>query len=412
VSCKISLGVPLAKRSAWLVVVLLWVVALLNYLDRQVIFSLFPLLRRDLGLSDVELGLLGTAFLWVYAFASPVAGYVGDRFGHRRVILFSLFFWSGITACTALAPDATSLIVARAVMGIGEAFYIPAALALISFWHDDRTRSRAIGIHQSGIYAGILIGGYGGAWMGDHYGWKSVFWLLGALGIVYAVTLSRFLPRAETSVLRTANERNFWTTIGSLLRERALWLMLTVFTAMSMASWLVYTWLPLFLFEKFSLSLSGAGFTATFYIQVAGVAGILLGGWLGDRYGHNRNKGRLYTQIAGLFLAAPFLFLIGIASEVWVLYLALICYGVGRGIYDCNIMPVLCEVVRKEERSSAYGLLNFAGTLAGGGMAYVAGALKATVGIGPILGIVGIVVLGCSALLLLVPRVQQPNEGA
>ncbi len=394
------------NKTAWVVVALLWVVAMLNYLDRQVIFSLFPLLRSDLRLNDSELGLLASVFLFVYAGFSPLAGWLGDRFGHRRVILASLVVWSLVTGATAMAHSFPALLAARGLMGISEAFYIPAALAWIASWHGERTRSRAIGIHQSGISAGIILGGFGGAWVGENYGWRMVFVFLGAVGVVYAAILP-FLLRDMRPV---ASERkapvHFWASSRTVMGRKGFWPVLIVFTSMSMAGWVVYTWMPLFLYEKFKLSLTGAGFTATFFVQVASIAGMLLGGWLADWLAARMARGRVWTQVGGLCLAAPFLALSGITSEAWVLYIALVLFGVGRGIYDCNIMPVLCGVVREDERSTGYGLLNFAGTLAGGLVAYAAGVLKATVGIGGVLSGVGVALLCCSLLLLRIPNVK------
>lgn len=392
-----------SQRTAWLVVALLWIVALLNYLDRQVIFSLFPLLRADLRLNDMQLGLLGSTFLWVYAGFSPLAGWLGDRFGHRRVIIFSLTVWSLVTAATALARNFHSLVLVRGLMGVSEAFYIPAGLALIAAWHGERTRSRAIGIHQSGIYAGIILGGPGGAWVGEHYGWRTVFWLLGGIGVVYAFLLPLLLREPDAPPAASSGRPSFLAAARSVLICRGFWPVLSVFTAMSLASWLVYTWMPMFLYEKFGLSLTGAGFAATFYVQFASVGGILLGGWLGDWSAVRFARGRVWTQIAGLCLAAPFLTLSGLAAQPWVLYVALVLYGVGRGIYDCNVMPVLCGIVALDERSTAYGLLNFAGTIAGGVIAFAAGALKATLGLGAVLAATGLAVLLFSLLLLSVP---------
>lgn len=391
------------QKTAWLVVALLWIVALLNYLDRQVIFSLFPLLRASLHLNDVQLGLLGSAFLWVYAGFSPLAGWAGDRFGHRRVIVFSLAIWSLITAATALAQNFPSLILVRGLMGVSEAFYIPAALALISAWHGERTRSRAIGIHQSGIYAGIILGGFGGAWVGEHYGWRAVFWLLGAVGVVYALLLPLLLREPHAPHSPSSPRPGFLSSARSVLACPGFWPILSVFTAMSLASWLVYTWMPLFLYEKFGLSLTGAGFAATFSVQLASIGGILLGGWLGDWSAARFPRGRIWTQIAGLCLAAPFLALSGIAAQPWILYAALVLYGAGRGIYDCNVMPVLCGVVAPGERSTAYGLLNFAGTIGGGLIAFAGGALKSTLGLGAVLAATGLALLLFSLLLIRVP---------
>lgn len=395
----------MSRKTVWLVVALLWVVVMLNYLDRQVIFSLFPLLRRDLHLTDVQLGLLGTAFLWVYAACSPLAGWIADRFGQRRVIFGSLFVWSLVTGLTALAPNFPALIAARGLMGISEAFYIPAALALVASWHGERTRSRAVGIHQSGIYAGVVLGGFGGAWVGEQYGWRNVFWLLGAIGIVYAVILPFLLPGKQLAqTVRPATPTGFWKSARTVAARPGFFPILAVFTTTSMAGWLIYTWMPLFLYEKFGLSLTRAGFTATFYIQIASVAGILIGGWLADALSQRFARGRIWTQVGGLCLGTPFLALSGVTSEIWVLYAALIFYGAGRGIYDCNIMPVLCGVVNEDERSTGYGLLNCIGTLSGGVIAFAAGALKATVGIGGVLSALGIVTLLSSLLLFLIPR--------
>lgn len=393
------------KRAAWFGVALLWVVVMLNYLDRQVIFSLFPLLRQDLNLTDVQLGLLGTAFLWVYAACSPLAGWIADRFGHRRVILGSLFVWSLVTGLTALSPNFPALIAARGLMGISEAFYIPAALALVASWHGERTRSRAVGIHQSGIYAGVVLGGFGGAWVGEHYGWRTVFWMLGAAGVIYALVLPMILPgKAKTENIAPQACSGFWKSARAVATRPGFLPILGVFTTTSMAGWLIYTWMPLFLYEKFGLSLTKAGFTATFYIQAASVAGILLGGWLADWLTQRTPRGRIWTQVGGLCLGAPFLALSGVTNETWVLYAALIFYGAGRGIYDCNIMPVLCGVVNDDERSTGYGLLNCIGTLSGGVIAFAAGALKATVGIGGVLSALGIITLLSSLLLFLIPR--------
>ena len=172
-------------RYKWTLVALLWVVALLNYLDRQVLFAVFPLLTADLHVSSVQLGFLSTSFLWVYALLSPFGGYVADRFGRRRVILASLIVWSAVTWLTGEARSYGELVIARGLMGISEACYLPAALAMIADYHGVATRSRAVGLHQSGLYAGIVLGGFGGGWMGDRFGWRTAFLVLGVVGLAY-----------------------------------------------------------------------------------------------------------------------------------------------------------------------------------------------------------------------------------
>ncbi len=379
-----------ASRYRWTVVALLWIVALLNYVDRQVIFSVFPLLQTDLRVSNMELGLLGTAFLWIYGLLSPVAGWLADRFSRRGVILASLTVWSIVTWLTGCSRNYHELLLARALMGISEACYLPAALALIADYHGEDTRSRATGLHQSGIYAGLVLGGFGGGWMGDHYGWRAAFLVLGVVGILYALLLSVTLkesPRPSRALATT--DTPFLDAMRQLARVRPFWGLVLANTLAGFAYWCVYTWMALFLFERYNVSLTAAGFSSTFYIQVASFAGILLGGWLADRWTRRNIHGRLWTQAIGFFLAGPFLFLVGATGDWWVLIPGLICFGLGRGFFDCNLMPVACQMVPSNLRASAYGILNFTSAIAGGVMAAAGGAFKDRIGLGAAIQISG-----------------------
>lgn len=397
---------------AWLVVALLWGVALLNYLDRQVIFSLFPLLREDLHLTDPQLGLLGAAFLWVYGVTSPVAGWVADRWGCRPALIASLAIWSAITGATGFARSVPQLLSARAAMGVSEACYLPAALAMIARHHGEKTRSRATGIHYSGIYAGVVLGGVGGGWMGQHYGWRVPFLLLGAVGVVYSVVLWVLLPReADSPGVRQVSPR-FLQTSRALLSTPGFTTLLAVFAAKSVADWLVYTWMPLYLYERFHLSLTSSGFAAAFSVQGASVAGILLGGWLADRWAARSPRGRLGTQALGLAAAAPFLIFAGMAQSPWVLLGGLGAFGVGRGMNDANGMPVLCQFVRPEWRATGYGLLNCVGTLAGGFASLAAGAGKAAFGLGLMLQLAGLLLFAAALLLWRLPVPAVAGSGA
>jgi MFS family permease len=389
-----------ARAYGWLLVAILWLVAVLNYVDRQVIFSLLPVLSRDLGLADVQLGLLSTVFLWVYGIMSPFAGFAADRFGRARLITISLLVWSAITFATGVSRNYGQLIAARAVMGLSEACYLPAALARIAQHHGARTRSLAVGIHQSGLYLGLILGGTAGGWAGEHYGWRAPFLVLGAIGIVYVVAVSLFF-HAEQDIAAEATQRlDVRASTIALWKLPGFAIMTVVFSAMAIANWLVYTWLPLYLYERFGMSLTEAGFTATFYIQGASAGGIILGGWLADRWGTRWPRGRIYTQAAGLLLASPFLFLLGHTDTRPLLLLALILFGAGRGFYDCNTMPVLCQVARDDLRSTGYGIFNFAGCLAGGVVAALAGALKAAIGLGAAFQIAAGILCMSSLLLL------------
>lgn len=385
--------------AGWVMVGLLWVVALLNYLDRQVIFSLLPLLRGELKLDDSQIGLIGAIFLWVYATFSLFAGWVGQRFGHRRVILISLGAWSVVTALTGLSQNFLSLGLTRAAMGITEAFYIPAALALVTAALPEAVRSRAVSVHQSGIYAGILLGGGPGAAIGLQFGWRNVFFLLGLIGVVYSVVLITSL-RAPAAAAQTPD---YFLVFRSVSRARGFWPVFLVFAAISFANWMVSTWMPLYLFDRFHFNLQNAGFSATFFTQVPGLLGMAAGGFAADRLSRTKTRGRVSTQMAGLLMGGAFLLIVGIVDVAWMLLGALMLYSFGRGVYDCNVMPVLCDVVDEHERSTAYGLLNFAGTFVGGIAAYGAGALRSVIGLeGALLG-AGVIVLFSAALLTRVP---------
>jgi predicted MFS family arabinose efflux permease len=379
------MAAPVNARSGsyrWTLVGLLWVVALLNYLDRQVIFAVFPLLEKDLHVSGVELGLLGTAFLWIYGILSPLGGWLADRFGRRSIILLSLAVWSAVTWLTGHAQNYTQLVIARALMGISEACYLPAALAMIADYHGEGTRSRATGLHQSGLYAGIALGGAGGGWMGEHYGWRFMFFVLGAAGIAYAIILA-FTLKDSPSTRQTATTT---APLSAGLRELAdsgpFWMVTLANCLASIAYWCIYTWLALFLFERFHVSLTNAGFSSTFYIQAASFIGILAGGWVADQWTRRDPRGRLWTQAIGLGVAAPFLFLVGTTGSWQVLLPGLICFGLGRGFFDCNLMPVVCQIVPANLRATAYGVLNFTSCIAGGVMAAAGGIMKDRLGLG------------------------------
>ncbi len=384
---------------AWAVVALLWVVALLNYLDRQIIFSVFPLLKADLRLSDWELGLLGAAFLWVYALLSPISGFLADRFGRVRVIIVSLLVWSLVTWLTRYARSFEELIATRALMGLSEACYIPAALALIADYHARGKLSLATGIHTSGIYVGVILGGWGGGWMGERYGWRFAFAALGAFGVVYASLLLLTLRGKETATREEAAKPRFLSAARELLSLPGFKTLLFVFASFSLANWAIYTWLPAYLYERFNMRLAAAGFSATFYIQVASFGGILFGGWLADRWSQASARGRVLTQLIGVALAAPCLFLVGFTASTAMLIAGLVLFGLGRGFYDCNTMPVLSQIARSDLRSTGYGFFNMVGTLTGGIIAAAAGELKNVIGLGGVFQIAALSLLVSAAML-------------
>jgi predicted MFS family arabinose efflux permease len=386
---------------SWLLVALLAIVALLNYLDRQVIFSVLPLLRTDLQLTDPQIGLLGATFLWVYAFCSLFAGWTAQRFGHRKVILLSLCAWSLVTALTGLSTGFASLAATRAAMGITEAFYIPAALALVTAAYPEAIRSKAVSLHQSGIYFGILLGGGPGAMAGQMLGWRNIFFVLGAVGVAYSAILFLTLPKATGKV--EAAPPNYAKATKAIFQTKGFLPVFFIFAAISFANWMVATWMPLYLYDRFKFNLQSAGYSATIFTQVSGLIGMAVGGWMADKLSRTKPRGRVTTQTVGLLIAAVFMILTGSVTTAPLLLAVLFIYSFGRGIYDCNVMPVLCDVVDDDQRSTAYSLLNFAGTFVGGVAAYGAGALRQVIGIdGALLG-AGVIILLSAALLSKIP---------
>jgi MFS transporter, Spinster family, sphingosine-1-phosphate transporter len=402
------------SRYAWVLVGILWFIWMLNYIDRQIIYSVFPLLRTDLKLSDFQLGLLSTSFLWVYALVSPMAGYLGDRFSRKKVIIASLSIWSLVTLGTGLTRSFPQLVMALGLMGVSEAAYLPAGLALIADYHSERTRSLATGLHMSGSYFGMVMGGVVGGWIGQRYGWRPAFTILGFIGIAYALLASLVLrdsalePEHESHNRAQVQKPRFAASFREVVSLRAFPTLTMVFVVMSMANWLMYAWMPLYLYERFHMSLLGAGFSATFYLQAGSVGGMLLGGMLTDRWRARSPRGRLLAQGVSLAFAAPFLCLAGMTTSAGLLLAALVIYGIGRGGYECNVMPVLCEIAPPELRATGYGLFNCAGTVAGGVFAAAAGALKSTVGIGGMMQVAGCLFLVAAVFLF---RLELPYFG-
>ncbi|MBX6316246.1 MAG: MFS transporter [Isosphaeraceae bacterium] len=376
------------ERYKWWVVVMLWFVCLFNYADRQAIFSVFPLLQAEMGLSDVQLGIVGGAFMWVYALALPLAGLVGDRIERRTLILGGLIFWSLITLATAFSTRYWHLVVFRALEGLGEAFYFPASMALISDYHGRATRSRAMALHQSSVYAGTIAGGTAAGFFGQYYGWRSGFYLFGILGVLLGLVLLGALrepargqaegvkPAWGPEEIAEARPDGRLGAFAELLRTPMVLILMAVFVGANFVAAIFLTWMPTFLTRKFGMSLSIAGLNGTAWLQVASVLGVLSGGVLADRWARQRRGGRMLTQALGLFAGVPFLFLTGWTLSVPVLVLAMVGFGLFKGLYDANIWASLYDVVEPSRRASALGLMNAIGWV-GGAVAPVAIAIAA-----------------------------------
>ncbi|MFM8804472.1 MAG: MFS transporter [Planctomycetia bacterium] len=358
----------LLMRTAWLTVWLLVPVALLNYLDRQMLAAMKASMMEDIPdiATRANWGIVLGSFKWVYAILSPVGGYVADRLSRRHVICASLFVWSAITWATGHVDSFAGLVAARAIMGVSEAIYIPAALALITDFHLGPTRSRAVGLHQMGIYAGIIIGGFSG-YVADApaLGWRFAFSVAGLVGVIYSVPLFLLLrnpPRAADGQAGPAPLAAVRTLAGS----RDFLLLVLYFTLPAIAGWVVKDWMPDILKEQFGLGQGQAGVSAVVYVQVASIVGVLVGGWLADRWMLRTARGRIYTSALGMACFLPALFGVGNAQSLAVAVGFLMLFGLGWGFFDCNNMPILCQVVRPELRATAYGVMNLASISCGG----------------------------------------------
>ncbi len=359
---------PSASRMAWLIVMLLMPVAMLNYLDRQMLAAMKYSVMGDIPTigSEANWGLMLGQFKWVYAFLSPIGGYIADRFNRRFTICGSLFVWSAMTWWTGQVTTYNELLWARSFMGISEAFYIPAALALITDYHTGHTRSRAVGLHQIAIYCGVIAGGFGG-YVADapDLGWRFAFVVCGVFGMVYALPLLLLLrdsprpaaDRATTSPLSAA---------GELLSNRSFHLLMLYFTLPALAGWVVRDWMPAILKQQFGIGQGQAGVAATVYWQVAAIVGAILGGWLADRWIRHNERGRIYVSAIGMSLIVPAIFGVGNAGTLGVAVAALILFGLGWGFFDCNNMPILSQILRPHLRATGYGIMNFVSISCGG----------------------------------------------
>lgn len=355
-------------RYAWFVLMLLWPVALLNYMDRQMMAAMKYSLMHDIPSigSEANWGLLPAVFKWVYALLSPFGGYMADRFSKKWVITISLFIWSAVTWATGHAQTFDQLILSRALMGISEACYIPAALALIAEYHFGATRSRAIGIHQMAIYVGVIIGGFSG-YAADHpsLGWRWAFDAAGLFGVAYAIPLFFLLknpPRREGQV----SKPSAGGAVKDLLTNKYFIMLVAYFTLPALAGWVVKDWMPAILKHQFNIGQGHAGVSATLYVNIAALFAVIIGGVLADRWMKRNIRGRIFISAIGMALIIPALFGVGNAGSLTIAIMFLALFGIGWGFFDCNNMPILCQIVRPELRATGYGLMNMVSISCGG----------------------------------------------
>ena len=410
----------------WIVVGMLWFAGFFNYADRQAVYSVFPLLKAEFGLSQRQLGYLGSAFMFVYAASSPFSGYTVDLLPRRLLITLGLAFWSLICAATALSRSFLQLIFFRAAEGLGESFYFPASMSLLSDYHGPRTRSRALSIHQTSVYLGTAGGAVLAGFLGERLGWRSPFWILGLAGMAYAGLLGFGLvePVRESTGAAGANDGEgrddamMSPPVGSDSLSAKLWrilsnpaaaLLLLVFVGANFVAATFLAWLPSYIFERFDLGLSNSSFTSTFW-PLASLPGAVLGGVAADWSSRRSRGGRIRVQSLGLIVAAPFVFLTGWSTSVPVLIAALIGAGICKGVYDSNIFASLFDVIKPEDRGTAAGLMNTVGWTAGFAAPTVVGIASESVGLGATIASTAAVYFLGGLLALLAARLAETRR--
>jgi len=393
---------------AWLAVALLFVVGFLNYLDRNMLLTMRPSVVNAIPMTEAQFGLLTSVFLWVYAALSPIAGFLADRFSRSRVIVISLFVWSAVTWLTAHARTYEELLCARALMGISEAFYLPAAVAVIIEYHRGPTRSLATGVHLAGVMAGQGMGWIGGL-LAENGDWTHPFAVFGVVGIVYSFVLLALLrdPPRETFAVTlptgTVEKVSFVAALKSLFGNGSFILLLSFFGLLGIAGWGIVGWLPTYFQEHFHLTQTQAGKNATIYLNIASFTGIIAGGALSDLWSRTNSRGRILLPAIGLCLAAGGALILAMTQSMQFAIVGVMIYGLTRTSADANLMPILALIADPRYRATGYGLLNMLSCIIGGLSVYAGGALRdAHIDLSKLFMVMVGVILVCAVILVLI----------
>lgn len=407
------------KFYPWLVVALLWIVALLNYLDRQMLSTMQANIALDIkALGDAEMfGWLMAVFLWVYGIASPFSGAVADRISRKWLIVGSLGVWSAVTYLMGFCEDFQQLMWLRGIMGLSEALYIPSALSLIADYFTGKGRSLAIGLHMTGLYCGQALGGFG-SMVATTWSWQATFQWFGIIGVVYALVLVFLLHEKENVVAASLSKeptkrKNSESVIQSLtfvMGNIAFWVILFFFASSSIPGWATKNWLPTLFVDNLGISMDWAGPMATLTIAVSSFIGVMIGGPISDSWVKRNVRGRIYTSAIGLAMMIPALILIGLAHNAWMSVLAGLCFGIGYGMFDANNMPILCQFISSRQRAMAYGFMNSIGVIMGAITTTVLGGLSESVGLGMCFALMGGILLLALILQLTMLRPKYEDK--
>ncbi len=393
----------------WILVAVLAIIGMINYGVRTSITAVYPLLKADLGFTDVGLGAMGSFFLWSYAFASPFAGHLGDRFDRGRIVLWSLIGWSLVTAASGLASARWELLAMRVLLGLVESLFLPAAMALVAEYHPPKTVATALGILGVGQYVGLIGGTTFQGFLADRFGWRPSLWVLGITGLLFAIPAYFLVPVRKPGTLAgnvDAPESGpgprlpFGAAFSQLLKIPSFLVLAAAGALTSIGAWILLNWLPLYFKEAFAMSLAGAGFFGASFINGSAAASQVLGGMVSDRVARKGAQYRMLLQGVLILAAAPALIVFACSKNLVVIVVALGLYSAFRTAGDINIQPLLCGLAGKDNFAIAFGITNMVNCLTGGLGIFVAGLLKASLGLaGVFAGIVGI--LAFDALMLL-----------
>lgn len=400
-------------RTKWIVAGLLCGGAVMDYLARMSLYSVLPLLRKDLVLSDVALGLVASSFPWIYGVLSPVAGYLGDRFSRRVVVSTSVVSLSAVSILTGLVTTAWQLVAMRGVLAVAEVCYVPTAQALIADFHSVETRAKASGLFQIGSYIGIFLAGMPAAYVATHYGWRVMLVACGALGMVFAVAMRRGLPRSvePNSVTCTKPEEEISIRESlSLFRNSSFLLIMAAFTLISINFWVMFTYLPMFIYHGYHTSLESAAFQATFYMQISAMFLMPVFSSVSDVWSIRNVRNRFLACAFACLLGVPSLVAVGTGKHVSMLIGGLILAGLVMAATDSSWLPMLCAVSTQRHWATGYGLLNTAGTVAGGVAAMVTALMMKRFGLGTIIASLGALYVLMASALIIVGLVLLPHD--
>ncbi len=379
----------------------LWFAYVLNHADRQVVYTLFPALQKQFGYSDTVLGLTGALFLWIYGVFSPIAGILGDRWSRPKIVVGSLAFWSTFTILSGCAPNGTALLVCRGLLGISESFFMPAAFVLMANAHGPDTRSRAVAVFGTSQMAGVALGGSLSGLIAQRLNWRVSFWVLGACGLLFAIPLWRFLNAVPPHFNGTGTAPPATlSSFTSLFRNPTLRIVTIYIAVATFGLYLVYSWLPTFLFDKFAIGLARAGFEASVYPQIGTVCGLFIGGLAADRMYHRRHSARFWIILIAFLGGAPCIYLIGSGVTLMATRVAAMAFGVFAGFITANQAPSAFDVVPASQRASTVGVLNLVGVSISGFAPLLGGMARRTIGVGQLMAYTSMAYVATGGLVL------------